>query len=168
MHRQTQKLLREFFCCLVSATLKQMNTLVPSSEKFTWFDLNHVVQPKGTTLPIEFDDTFPFPVKRIYTVTGTPGHIRGGHAHQKEEEVFICVAGSVTATVDVGTGPKNFIMHSPKKALWVKTLCWHEFSNFSPDAVLLCISSVHYTPGATNYITSLPAFYAHLKSNPTV
>lgn len=138
--------------------------MTPSNtNKYEWFDLTHIVQPKGTTLPIEFDATFPFEVKRIYSITGNKTHLRGGHAHQKEEEVFVCLSGSFKVLLDQGQGPQIFEMNTQNKALWVKTYCWHEFFDFSPDAIMLCISSVHYTPGAENYITNKDDFYTEIQ-----
>jgi len=129
------------------------------------FDFPHFVDAKGTLTPFEFDEKFPFSVKRVYTVTGVEGVVRGAHAHTQESEVFVCVAGSVTAIVDDGQKSQKIALDHPSKALHVRTMCWHEFEAFSKDAVLLCFSSTHYLPGEQNYISDREEFYERLKLN---
>lgn len=124
----------------------------------------HFTDVKGTLTPFELGTDFPFPVKRVYTVTGSPGVTRGAHAHQVESEVFVVVSGSVTALVDDGQRSEKIQLDSPKKGILVPQMCWHEFFDFSPDAVLLCFSSTPYLPGADNYITDKATFYEQLKA----
>ncbi len=123
----------------------------------------YFVEPKGTLTPFELDTEFPFEVKRVYTVTGAKNAVRGAHAHIIESEVFVCVAGSVTAVIDDGETCKKIDLDHPTKGLHVKTMCWHEFRDFSPDAVLLCFSSTHYLPGEQNYISDREEFYKRLR-----
>ncbi len=131
-------------------------------ERYRWLEFPHFDQPIGETVPMEFDDQFPFVVKRAYTITGYPGVRRGGHAHQIEEEVFVCVAGTVTAVLDQGAGEERVRLDSRARGLWVGQLCWHEFHDFTPETVVLCLSSTHYLPGETNYLTTKEALYEAL------
>ena len=122
----------------------------------------HFAETRGTLTPFELDSEFPFPVKRVYTVTAPAGQTRGAHAHIQESEVFVAISGTITARVDDGQQKKAIILDHPSKGLYVKTMCWHEFYDFSPDAVLLCFSSTHYLPGAQNYITDHTEFISAL------
>jgi len=106
---------------------------------------------RGETVPFELDEKFPFPVKRVYVVTGKASAVRGGHAHKKEEELFVCVSGSVTAVIHDGKNERKIILDKKNKGLYIRALCWHEFKNFSPDAVLLAFSSTHFE-GRGGYI----------------
>ncbi|NJP03841.1 hypothetical protein HC823_01010 [Candidatus Gracilibacteria bacterium] len=54
-------------------------------------------------------------------------------------------------------------MDTPNKALWIKTGCWHEFKNFSADAVLGAFSSTHYLPGEGNYVMERSVFRGGLE-----
>mgnify|MGYP001954049438 CR=1 FL=1 len=119
----------------------------------------HFAESRGTLTPFEFDAEFPFAVKRVYTVTGNAGSIRGAHAHTQESEIFVVVAGSVPPVVDDGETCEEIVLDHPSKALYVQTMCWHEFKDFSPEAVLLCFSSTHYLPGEQNYIIDRDEFY---------
>lgn len=121
------------------------------------------IDTKGTLTPFEFNDAFPFEVKRVYSVTGREGVTRGAHAHLIESEVFVVLTGSVMARVDDGENVAEISLDQPGKALYVKDLCWHEFYDFSENAVLLCFSSTHYLPGESNYITEKSKFYERLK-----
>ena len=111
---------------------------------------------RGETVVFEFDQSFPFAVKRTYAVTGKK--LRGAHAHLVESEVFVAISGQITARVNDGSGDKEISLDSRKKALLVRPKCWHEFYDFSPNAVLLCFSSTPYLPGAENYIADKAEF----------
>ncbi|PID70598.1 dTDP-6-deoxy-3,4-keto-hexulose isomerase [bacterium DOLZORAL124_38_8] len=113
---------------------------------------------RGTLVPFELDESFPFDVKRVYLVTGKQNVTRGAHAHIVEEEVFVCVNGRVKMTVNDKQQETDIWLDTPTKAVYVPTQCWHEFSEFSDDAILLCFSSTHYLPGEQNYITNKQEF----------
>ena len=113
---------------------------------------------RGDLIPFELDGTFPFAVKRVYLVTGNEGEVRGGHAHKIEDEVFVAASGCVKALVNDGGGDEEITLDAKNKALLVRKDCWHEFYDFSPDAVMLCFSSTHYLPGEENYIMDKETF----------
>jgi len=129
---------------------------------FELLEFPHFTENRGTLTPFEFDDKFPFSVKRVYTVTAPMGQVRGAHAHIQESEVFVAISGTIKARVDDGSGAQEIALNHPSKALYVKTMCWHEFYDFSPGAVLLCFSSTHYLPGEENYITDHAEFRSAL------
>ena len=87
---------------------------------------------------------------------------RGGHAHIIEKEVFLCAQGKCTSIIDSGKGKEEIALDSPEKAIFIDTMVWHEFTDFSEDCVLLALSSTPYLPGKTNYIHSYEEF---LKKN---
>jgi len=112
---------------------------------------------RGETIPFELGNQFPFPVKRVYIVTGNDSAVRGGHAHKEEEEVFVVVSGSVTAVVNNGDKDQEIILHQKNQGLLIHSNCWHEFKNFSTNAVLLAFSSTHFE-GRTGYIENKEEF----------
>ena len=125
---------------------------------FKIIDFPHFQDDRGTLTPYEFDENFPFEVKRVYLVTAHDDQIRGGHAHLIESEVFVAASGAITALVNDKSGDQEIVLDHPQKALLVEKNCWHEFKNFSDGATLLCFSSTHYLPGETNYITDKDLF----------
>lgn len=129
-----------------------------NSERFNVINFPLFADRRGDLVPFELDENFPFPVKRVYLVTGNKGQIRGGHAHLVEDEVFVAVSGTITALVNDGLGDQEVRLDTKNKALFVGKHCWHEFTNFSSDAVLLCFSSTHYLPGEENYVLDKTEF----------
>lgn len=120
---------------------------------------------RGSLVPFELDQNFPFEVKRVYLVTGKKNAVRGAHAHKVESEVFVAVSGTVKMTVHDTKTETEIWLDTSTKAVFVPTNCWHEFSDFSDDAVLLCFSSTHYLPGASNYITDKNEFLNQIKND---
>ncbi len=128
-----------------------------SQTKWQMIEFPFFSDARGETIPFELDKKFPFPVKRVYVVTGTKDGSRGGHAHKCEEEVFVAVSGAVTAIVNDGSGDKKIVINKKYKGLLVRSGCWHEFRNFSSDAVLLAFSSTHFE-GRGGYIEDKEKF----------
>jgi dTDP-4-dehydrorhamnose 3,5-epimerase-like enzyme len=115
---------------------------------------------RGDLIPFELNEHFPFPVKRVYLVTAKNKALRGSHAHKIESELFVAAQGSIKALVNDGSVDKVIELRKKNQALLVHPFCWHEFYDFSEDAVLLCFSSTHYLPGDENYITNKSDFLA--------
>lgn len=117
---------------------------------------------RGGLIPFELDENFPFDVKRVYLVTAKNNQTRGGHAHKIESELFVAAQGTIKAKVQDASGEKIINLDAQNKGLEVSPYCWHEFYDFSEDAVLLCFSSTHYLPGEDNYITDKEVFLNQL------
>jgi len=113
---------------------------------------------RGKLVPVEFDSAIPFEVKRTYYIWGVPsGVVHGGCAYTEEKNVFFCIRGRCHAHISTdGSTPAKIVLHSPNRGLFVDNLVWHEFSDFSPDAILLCFSSTNYLPD--NHIRSFEEF----------
>jgi dTDP-4-dehydrorhamnose 3,5-epimerase-like enzyme len=113
---------------------------------------------RGKLVPVEFDSAIPFVVKRLYYIWGVPvGVVRGGHAHTLEQEFFVCVRGKCTLKASTDGGELHkIVLRTSNRGVFVDSLVWHEFTDFSPDAILLCFSSTTYLPD--NYITDFQKF----------
>jgi dTDP-4-dehydrorhamnose 3,5-epimerase-like enzyme len=130
-----------------------------NNKKWSIINLSQFNDDRGSLIPIELDENFPFEVKRMYFVRAKNNQtIRGAHAHIIEEEVFMAVSGKILARIHDGTTETEIWLDDPTTALYVKTNCWHEFTQFSDDAVLLALSSTHYLPGETNYVMDKEKF----------
>ena len=118
----------------------------------------HDERARGKLVPIELDAAIPFEVKRVYYLWNIPtGAVRGAHAHTQEKEFFVCLRGRCAIKVSTdGSAPYKIIMNAPNRGIFVDNLVWHEFTDFSPDAILLCLSSTSYMPD--NYINSFEEF----------
>ena len=70
--------------------------------------------------------------------------VRGRHSHKRLEHVMVCVSGSCDFIVDDGFSRETVHLDSPTVGLHLKSNIWREFTNFSPDCVVMVIASEHY------------------------
>ena len=124
---------------------------------FQKFELKKINTSKFVMSPIELKDYIDFEVKRVYFIT-EPKDITGAHCHKVEEEFFILQCGTCTAVIDRGNGLEEIKMTAPTSALYVPAYVWHHFKDFSPDAVLLALSSTNYNPDRSDYIEDYEVF----------
>lgn len=99
----------------------------------------------GSLVALEKGEDFPFDIKRVYYVWGTDAHVvRGKHAHRRLEQVVICTSGSCDFILDDGQDRVTVHLDNPTQGLHIKNNIWREFSNFSPDCVVMVLASEHY------------------------
>lgn len=100
---------------------------------------------EGNLVALEKGTDFPFEIKRVYYIWGTQAHvIRGRHAHKKLEQVVVCTSGSCDFILDNGTERQIVHLDNPAQGLYLKNNIWREFTNFSPDCVVMVLASEHY------------------------
>ena len=94
------------------------------------------------SLVVAEQESLPFSVPRVRWIYGVaPGAMRGGHAHRRTEQLFVAVAGRATALTFDGRGETRWSLDDPATALYVPPMTWVELHDFSPDAVVLLLSS---------------------------
>jgi uncharacterized RmlC-like cupin family protein len=87
----------------------------------------------------------PFAVKRIFAIYGVrEGARRGGHAHRKQEQFIIMVAGECRITIRDGRSAREECLRKPTDALYVPPVIWIELDAFSPGAVCLVLTSAAF------------------------
>ncbi len=118
---------------------------------FRRLQIPNIKAPNFEMNPLELKDFIDFEVKRIYFITKPTGPT-GAHCHKVEKELFVMVAGSCTAEIDDGNGLREIELRAPTDAIYVDAYVWHHFKNFSPEAVLLALSSTNYNPDRSDYI----------------
>lgn len=100
---------------------------------------------RGQLVALEKGTDFPFDIKRVYYIWGTSPHqTRGKHAHRKTDEVMVCTSGYCDFILDDGTTRTTIHLSRPTQGLHVKSHLWREFTNFSPDCVVMVLASEHY------------------------
>lgn len=100
---------------------------------------------EGNLVPIEGEIDIPFDIKRVYYIWGTlPHFVRGKHAHRHLEQVIICISGCCDFILDDGKTKEDIHLCSGNQGLYIKGNIWREFTNFSPDCVILVLASKHY------------------------
>ena len=99
----------------------------------------------------ELNQFIDFEVKRLYYIQKCK-EATGQHCHKIEKEMFILASGTCTAVIDKGAGKEEIPMSGPGDAIYVGSYVWHGFKNFSPDALLIALSSTNYNPDRSDYI----------------
>lgn len=104
------------------------------------------------------DKNIPFDIKRIFYIYGTkPETVRGGHVNIYSEFFFINICGkSKIKVADQGLNERIFVLDKPNVGLYLPRMIWKEMYGFSPDSILLVISSEYYDKN--EYINDLHTF----------
>lgn len=110
---------------------------------------------RGSLTPVELRDFIDWPVKRIYYLTDVTAD-RGGHCVKGEKKIYICQKGSLKCRFHDGNDWTSFKMKGPSDAILMEGDYYRDFQEFSPDAVLMAVSSVNYEP--KDYIYDLNEF----------
>lgn len=117
---------------------------------------------EGKLIALEKGEDFPFSIKRVYYIWDTAAQVvRGRHSHRRLEQVIICVRGSCDFTLDDGRERQVVHLDNPARGLYIKSSIWREFTNFSPDCMVLVLASEHYDE--SDYIRDYEQFLAEVK-----
>lgn len=113
---------------------------------------------RGHLVVVEGEQDIPFEIKRIFYIYGSDAEVvRGQHANRRSEFVLINVAGRSKVKVRDGKGNEAiFSLNRPHTGIYLPKMMWKDMYEFSPDSVLLCLSSEHYD--STEYIRSYDEF----------
>ena len=116
-------------------------------KKYQLVSLKKMGDSRGEMCVIEGQKQVPFAIARIfYDYHNAPGDVesRGNHANRNSQFAFVCVAGSCVVSVDDGVNQDTYTLSDPTQMLVVDKMVWKEMSGFSPDSVLLVLSSHVY------------------------
>lgn len=112
---------------------------------YSVMELKVIGDSNGFLVPVEGGQTIPFVIKRIYYVFGTRADaVRGRHSHKTLEQLVFCPSGSCDFILDDGNTRETVRLDRPNKALHIRANLWREFSNFSPDCVVMVLASDRY------------------------
>jgi UDP-2-acetamido-3-amino-2,3-dideoxy-glucuronate N-acetyltransferase len=100
------------------------------AQEFPGPDADLVVYDNGMVLP--------FAARRVFTVRAREAAERGRHAHKLCRQVFVCLQGTCTVTIDDGSTRKTFVLSTPREALYVPASIWAE-QDYEPGAVLMVL-----------------------------
>lgn len=110
----------------------------------------------------EFKD-IPFRIKRVYYMYDTgDGLRRGFHARNCLQQILICIHGSCKILLDNGKEKKLVLLEKPYVGLFVSNNMCREMYDFSPDAVLMVLTSELYDE--SDYIRNYDDFLEFIKN----
>jgi len=108
-------------------------------------ELKEIVDSRGQLLVSEFFSEHGLAVKRIYILKKVPDYAqRGGHAHKKLKQIFLCLQGSFQITVSDGVKSETFNMSQHDPGIFLESGVWRDLNNFSKDAICLVLASESY------------------------
>ncbi len=118
---------------------------------------------EGCLVALEQDVNIPFDIKRIYYIWGTTKDtVRGKHSHYALEQIIVCMSGSCDFILDDGQTREQLRLDNPAQGLYIKHNIWREFTNFSPDCVLMVIASHLYDEA--DYIRDYDQFIKEVRA----
>lgn len=109
------------------------------------------------------EKTVPFEVRRIFYVYGVEEKkARGKHANRRSRFVLISISGKCKVRViDECAAETEYILDRPEFGLYLPEMVWKEMYEFSPDCVLMVLSSERYD--AAEYIRDFDEFVQEVK-----
>lgn len=116
----------------------------------------------GLLSVIEGAEKLPFEIKRVYYIYNTKkDFIRGKHAHRKLQQILFCPKGSCDFILDDGQERQTIRLDRPDKGLYICGPVWREFTNFTPDCVVMVLASEKYDEA--EYIRNYDEFLKEVK-----
>ncbi|MES2096948.1 MAG: FdtA/QdtA family cupin domain-containing protein [Pseudomonadota bacterium] len=106
---------------------------------------------RGLLLFAETRAQVPFDIERLFVLFDLPdGAHRGAHAHRRQHQFLMMLAGSCTVTVDDGLSRTTVPLDSPSTALYVPPMLWLDLADFAAGSICGVLTSGVYD--ATDYI----------------
>ena len=120
---------------------------------------------RGHLVVVEGLKDIPFDIKRVFYIYGSdPDVVRGCHANRKSEFVLINVAGQSKVRSRDGLGNEAvFSLNRPHTGIYLPPMIWKDMYDFSPDSILLVLSSEHYD--AEEYIRDHDEFVREVNAH---
>ena len=129
--------------------------------KTTVYDTATIILPKieddrGNLTFIESLKHIPFEIERVYWIYDVPAGAsrgvydnqtqRGGHAYRTLQEGVIALSGSFDVVLDDGASQKITTLNRAYECLFIPSMIWRRFQNFSTNAVAFVVASQLYNP----------------------
>lgn len=101
---------------------------------------------RGSLLSFEFE-LLPFLPRRAFVVQDVPvDTIRGRHAHLKQRQILVCLAGSVEVEVRLHDHRQSITLDRPQAGLLIEAGVWCSQRFITDGSILLVLASGRYDP----------------------
>ena len=106
----------------------------------------------------------PFSMQRAFWITDVPeGTTRGEHANRSCTELVVAVKGSVKIWLTDGREETEVLLDSPDMGIYIPPMVWCRLTDFSADAVVLCLADEDYD--RSTYINDYEAFLGEARAH---
>ena len=110
------------------------------------------VEEDGTLFVMETEREVPFPIRRIFFVSGVKaGASRGDHATKTTRLILFPVSGACDVVVNNGTEEICYHMDDPAQGLLIEPMVWRSMRHFTPDCVMMAVCDRPFAPGNETY-----------------
>lgn len=100
---------------------------------------------KGRLIAFEKGVHAPFEVRRAFYIFDSKSDaVRGCHANRKSQFLMMVLSGSCRVRVETDKESVDFLLNTPRQALYLDAMVWKEMYEFSYNATLLVLSSEPY------------------------
>ena len=121
------------------------------------------VDARGSLIVGEHPNQLSFTPSRFFVISDVPiDELRGQHAHKSNEQIMICLKGSLTAKFHDGTRWGQYQLNPDGEGIIVPAMHFGELSKFAPGTILLVLASEPYEPG--EYINTFEEFIDALRN----
>jgi hypothetical protein len=106
-------------------------------------ELRRFHDERGNLTPVEqFGADVPFEIRRVFWIYNIPkGARRGGHGHEKCQQVLVALHGSCTVEINE---KDRYFLDDPCAGLYVDSGNYLTIDQFADDCVLLVLASERY------------------------
>lgn len=106
--------------------------------------LKPIGDKRGKLVALESHKNIPFEIKRVYYIYDTSSEqMRGKHAHQNLEQLYIAINGRCEVILDNGKSQESVCLESPDMGLYIGKNIWREIKFFD-DCKLMVLASDYY------------------------
>jgi hypothetical protein len=100
---------------------------------------------RGTLVSIHGEREVPFVIRRVFYIYNVDSQVqRGNHANKNSQKVLVCLRGYCSVVLDDGKCRQVYLLNDPVYSLFVAQFIWIEMRDFSPDCLLMVLSSNSY------------------------
>jgi hypothetical protein len=115
------------------------------------------IDARGSLIVGQYPAQLSFTPSRFFVISNVPNHeLRGQHAHKSNNQILICLAGSLTAKFHDGMNWSQHQLHPDGEGIVVPSMHFGELSKFALGTILLVLASEPYDSG--EYINNFEEF----------
>ena len=130
-------------------------------KKIKKFHIKTRSKNSGKLSVLNFDNKFPFKVKRIFFLYGKKNKIRGNHAHKKCSQFFVPLSGEIILYIKTLNDRKKIVLnHSRKTSILVPPRYWCTVKFTNKNSILMVVCDHYYDP--KDYIKDFKTYKKYL------